>query len=471
MTFGDKGERVILSMPEADRAMFGTSGTSAEWREEVGRRCCGNTRLLFAASCGFAAPLLHLLGEDGGGFNLVGQSSLGKSTALNVAASVCGGAPGAGAHGYVRPWRATANGLESIAVLHSDGLLPLDEMGQADPREIGETAYMLANGSGKIRAGRSGQARVAVRFRTLFLSSGEIGLARMNAEAGRSTKAGQEVRLVDIPADAGCGLGLFEELHDATTADAFTREIKAATSRCYGTALREYLKELMRMMRAESVLFTERLRGQIAAMVDAWLAVTPAAGGQVRRVAGRFALVGVAGDLATQAGLTAWPQHAASEAASVCFRAWVADRGTVGAREDAQAAIQLRDFVLGAASARFEDWHIAPVDAQVVDTSKPPVERFRTQNRVGWRQFGPLASGRSGWRYFLTAPGMSEALKGLSIKDAVRTLAASGLIVSSTRPSDVSKGVHAITQNVPGLGKVRLYQLADDILAADPGEG
>ena len=470
-TFGDKGERVLLTMPDSERAMFGTAGTLSEWRTHIGRRCCGNSRLMFAASCGFAAPLLHLLGEDGGGFNFIGSSSLGKSTALDVAASVCGGTPGVGARAYVKPWRATANGLESVAVLHSDGLLPLDEMGQADPREIGETAYMLANGSGKIRAGRTGQARAAVRFRTLFLSSGELGLARMNAEAGRTTKAGQEVRLVDIPADAGRGLGLFEELHDAATADAFTRELKAATAQFYGTALRAYLAEIIRLMRTESVLFTEGMRSRIAALIDGWLVAAPDAGGQVRRVAGRFAMVGLAGDLATRANLTDWPECGASDAAGACFQAWLADRGTAGAREDSQAKVQLRNFVLGAASARFEDWHDPSAETQASDTSKPPIERFRTQNRAGWRRYAKLADGRSGWRYYLTGPGMNEAMQGLSFRDALKVLADAGMIVPSARTYDAGSGVLAQLLNVPGVGRVRLYQLSDDVLAGDSGEG
>ena len=45
------------------------------------------------------------------------------------------------------------------------------------PKDAGEVAYMLANGAGKNRASKDGSARVAYKWRTLFLSSGEIGLA------------------------------------------------------------------------------------------------------------------------------------------------------------------------------------------------------------------------------------------------------------------------------------------------------
>ncbi len=151
-TFGDSGERVVLQTEAREPPLFNVAGTAADWRDSIGMLCCSNSRLQFAASCAFAGPVLGIVGEDGGGFNLRGTSRSGKSTVLKVAASVCGGLPGPGASGFVRQWRATGNGLESVAGMHSDNLLPLDEMGQVDAREAGEIAYMLANGQGKVRA-------------------------------------------------------------------------------------------------------------------------------------------------------------------------------------------------------------------------------------------------------------------------------------------------------------------------------
>ena len=61
------------------------------------------------------------------------------------------------------------------------------------------------------------------------------------------------------------------------------------------------------------------------------------AGGQVRSVARRFALVAVAGELATKAGITGWPQGEAMRAAQVMFSAWPKERGTTGASKDERA--------------------------------------------------------------------------------------------------------------------------------------
>ena len=86
---------------------------------------------------------------------------------------------------------------------------------------------MLASGMGKARAGRGGEGRTPAAWRVLFLSSGEIGLAAKVAEDGRCRKltAGQQVRVIDIPADAGAGLGLLEALHGFKVADAFARHL------------------------------------------------------------------------------------------------------------------------------------------------------------------------------------------------------------------------------------------------------
>ncbi|KFF84612.1 hypothetical protein AL062_11360 [Pseudomonas syringae pv. syringae] len=55
----------------------------------------------------------------------------------------------------------------------------LDEIGVCDPRIIGETVYMLGNGTGKARANDRGQAgRQVQEWRLLFLSTGEKTLTR-----------------------------------------------------------------------------------------------------------------------------------------------------------------------------------------------------------------------------------------------------------------------------------------------------
>ena len=106
-----------------------------------------------------------------------------------------------------------------MAAGHCDALLCLDELSQIDAKAAGAVAYMLANGTGKSRAGRGAEGRVPDEWRKLFLSSGEIGLADNIAEDGQHGRltAGQQVRVIDVPADAGTGHGLFEQLQSRAT--------------------------------------------------------------------------------------------------------------------------------------------------------------------------------------------------------------------------------------------------------------
>jgi len=82
---GDVGaERLVLQTETRLMNNFRTAGSLHEWREGISALAIGNTRLVFAISAAFAAPLLHLLGDESGGFHYRGSSSSGKTTALEV---------------------------------------------------------------------------------------------------------------------------------------------------------------------------------------------------------------------------------------------------------------------------------------------------------------------------------------------------------------------------------------------------
>jgi putative DNA primase/helicase len=159
-TIGAVDDGKVLFNGRADAARYAQAGTLEEWIAKVAVPATGNSRLLLALSVAFAGPVADLLQDEGGGVNLRGGSSSGKSTALIVAGSVWGGG---GRAGFTQTWRATGNGLESVARAHSGTLLVLDELGELDAREAGATAYLLVNGQGKARATKEAAraARVA----------------------------------------------------------------------------------------------------------------------------------------------------------------------------------------------------------------------------------------------------------------------------------------------------------------------
>lgn len=241
-TLGEQTGEVVLFQSAAGESLspFSERGTTEEWRKEVAGRCTGNSRLLFAVSSSFAAPLLNLTNTRNGGFHYLGGTSTGKSTGLEVGASVYGN-PCI----YKQTWRATDNGLEGVAATYNDVMLPLDELAEIDPRKAGEVAYMLANGQGKSRANKNGAARNRKSWRLLFLSSGEVSLADHMKTAGMTVKAGQEIRLVDIPSDAGVGMGMFQDIHGAESASRFADELRRVLVDYHGAAGIAYLRKIV----------------------------------------------------------------------------------------------------------------------------------------------------------------------------------------------------------------------------------
>jgi uncharacterized protein (DUF927 family) len=425
---GQSDERVVFQNAHAIEPAFSSAGTLEGWRESVARLAAGNTRLVFALSVAFAGPLLEMAGEDSGGFHLRGASSSGKSTALKAAASVWGD-PAT----YPRLWRATANGLEGLAAVHNDGLLILDELGQIDPRQAGEAAYLLANGQGKTRANRTGTARAAARWRLLFLSAGEVGLADLMASAGHKTTAGQEIRLADIEADAGRGMGLFENLHDQPTPAALALTLKDAASRHYGAAGMECLRRIV----ADRPKLPDILAGTINKFVEGL--VPAGAGGQVMRVARRFGLVAVAGELATGYGLTGWREGEAIAAVKACFLSWLEGfGGAAGNREERAILAQVQAFIEAHGDSRF----------QRLDIDDPRT----VQNRVGFiRQ-------RDGNTEYLIMPEAfrREVCKGFDPKAAIKALREAGWLVPGGDGKSTQK------PRIPGMGPVRCYVLRPD---------
>ncbi|MCO2639720.1 DUF927 domain-containing protein [Pseudomonas aeruginosa] len=424
------------------------AGALEQWQQQIGALCVGNNRLAFVVSVAFAGPLLQLLGHESGGFHLYGDSSGGKTTHLQVAASVWGGPR------LVRSWRSTDNALESIAAAHSDGLLVLDEIGMCDPRIIGETIYMLGNGTGKARANDRGQAGKQVQeWRLLFLSTGEKTLAQHMAEASKELKAGMEVRMLAVPADAGQGLGLFEELHGFDDAAELSDALKARVGKWYGTPAHAFLSALCEPGKRLAYIAVVRKTLE-RFMRDA---LPPTASGQAQRAAARFGLAAAAGELATALNVTGWPDGVALQAARACLESWLAERGGAGNLEGDAIVRTLRNIVERYGESRFTRWE--NFDAKV-DEHAP-----RTMDRLGFRR--TETHGGAGPKfavttyYFLPNSWRDLVFKGIALRSVNKELVGRGILI----PGKDGKAAQVVA--LPGLGNTRAYVVSNKALFAE----
>lgn len=385
--------KVILQAPDNELSgLYQTGGTLEGW-QEMAALCAGNTRLVFGLSLPMSGPLLYFVPKVSGTiFNFCGPSTTGKTTALDVAAS---------AWGYPekqkRTWRLTDNGLESICALYNDSVLYLDEMGEVEADALQGIAYMFAGGTGKTRARRDGGAKNLQSWRSVALSTGEVSLKTKLLEAGLKAYAGQQVRFVDIPI-TGAHMSSW---HGLPSAKALAEELSRRTMLDFGLAGRAFLARLVQDL--------ETVRNNLSGMVSQVERVLcpVEADAQVLRVAQRFALVCVGGQLAQGYGIL--PQNLEIfEAVQSCFNDWLAARGSLGSAEEQNILRTIRRFIEQHGNSRFQDENCP---------QRPCINRvgFVRENDAGKREY-----------FFFRESFAAEVAKGFELSQVIRVLDAAG---------------------------------------------
>lgn len=332
---GEEDENVVLTARDSVGA-FNVAGTLEDWQREIAEAVGGNSRPMFAVCFAMAGPLLEPCKIQGGGVHLVGPSSRGKTTLLEVAGSVWGGGGSTGR--FSRQWRQTANALENVAEGHSDTFLALDEISECDPKSVGASVYMLANGFGKGRQRQNSSAQRTRSWRVLFLSSGEVSPSDLiRAATTAEHRGGQAVRLVALPAVVSETLGAFDRVpgnkQDAEAAGRFADALKHAAATYYGTAGRAFLLALSR--RREE--FAARARDLRDGFVKQHVAMDASA--EARRVGGLFAIAYAAGVIAHDVGVLPWDVGDIEDAVARCFADAMRERGDVHRSTDVEAGL------------------------------------------------------------------------------------------------------------------------------------
>lgn len=409
---GNDSDGVFYQTDDPRPSPYTVAGSLDGWRDHVAKVIEPYDVPVFSISCAFAAPLLSLFEIQSGGFHCTGTSTTGKTSAQNWALSVWGKP-----RDLRHTWHGTRVGFELTAAAHSDALLMLDEIGQADPREVGDLIYMIFNEAGRMRGNARLTHRSLPKWQLLLLSSGEKSLQDLMQEASKTPMAGQELRLVQVPVDSGDGCGILDGLADSGARGALIRAVDDAVSRNHGHPIRVFLSQL-----TKTLAHTSDARVQVNAL--AYRFTEGITSDEVKRAALRFALAGFAGELASQWAVTGWPAGRAAQAAEVLFRRWLSQWGYAARHDETVFLDHLEVWLSG-----HQTGHFAEVDPVTLELT-PNAERALTTMRPF---FGFTTSRETGREFYLNAAGWTALTRGFSRTLAIETLRAANRLEKDPR--------------------------------------
>ncbi len=178
-----------------DYKNFERKGSLLEFKEQILPLAKKNPLLIFILSYSFLPPFLKKFNLPNFGIHLFGESSIGKTTLLNLCASLWGSP--------VEQWNGTPIGFEELAYRYKDTLLCLDEIHQIKNSQLPDIIYSLGNGGGRIRFKSREKFKSRKLFKINFLSSGESSIQeRLKSEF----TGGQGVRIIDIDCHRSHGI-------------------------------------------------------------------------------------------------------------------------------------------------------------------------------------------------------------------------------------------------------------------------
>lgn len=303
---------------------FKIKGELKEWQDNICKYCEGNDILVLAICSAFSGTLLRFTNQSCTVAHLVGKSSIGKTSALAVAASIWGDS-----QQFIMQWRVTSNAIETLAESHNDCLLILDELSQISARDAGNMIYTLGNAKGKARLNSEAEQKEIRQWQISILSSGEIGIADKISENNEKAKAGQLVRFIDIEAEVPNGFGIYNDLHGFSDGAELSDILKGNCRKYHGVPAKIFVESLIGSN--EDKLNENNLEERIKSLYE--LAQRDIykkfelekANGQVKRVADVFALYRLAGTLAQRFGIITFD---VTKSIYNIFEGWISDRGS-----------------------------------------------------------------------------------------------------------------------------------------------
>jgi len=396
----------VIFQPEAFSPTSTTiykQGTLEEWKQHVAEPCRGNPYLVFAICTSLAGILLKHSKTENGGFHFYGRSSRGKTTLAQVAATVfgCGADPSeVSDQSFVQRWNSTSNALEGLLAAHNDSLLVLDEIASYHGKDFGRVIYNIVSGKAKARMSRDADLKAQTTWRTLILSTGEIS-AQKKIEEYEKVHAGQLLRLLDIPTHEA----IIKTTHGSEP-EQFALNLKQSCAKYFGVAGSGFIKTLIRKYSN-----SHTLRYAISEKINRYSSflkfekVTP----EQLRALRRFALVGVAGEMAVELGVLPFSTEEIKNSIQMVAHAWLTESSQLP--DNVRGCVAVQQFILANPS-RFRDAMIQPSNPAYSATEK---------NLAGYKnQLGDL--------YWFLPDGFAEACGNNDVKEVARELRVRGIL-------------------------------------------
>lgn len=423
------------------RKDFGTKGNFERWKEGIRELCPeGEYYEVFTLAAGLSGIFLNPLKLKGCGFHFQGESSTGKTTLLQLAASLWGGEE------FICTWRTTDNAMESLAMNRNDGLLCLDEISMVAPHVAGQIAYMLANGEGKSRLKKTGEQRDRNYWNLIFLSSGETGLEGKIAENDALVMhAGQEMRVLNVLVDNETGIVL--NAGSIKESGIRVREIQKFCKENYGFASIEAIKSLI----ADWDGGIERVRELMWEFMNG-MEKTHSVDRQSARGVNNFALVAAVGEWAIEKGIFPFKNGESFKATGFCVGKYLESirdfKNTEGEENERRYTKEQEGYleqihhVINEMGHLFEVWEFGvPVDMKLV------------KGRIGF-----VRDSKDGKHWYIYPTAWKRIMKKKSdYKEMAKFLLKIGVLQGKDGSTDVVK--------LPGQsGYMRIYHVTPEVM-------
>lgn len=340
---GTPTKKIFYNGGTPKKSTYEASGTLESWKSTVGAMARENPLAASSIACSLAGPMLSLIGvRDGIGLHFHARTSSGKSTVADCAASVWGDPTS-----VLHSWDGTTFGLTRTAEYANDGFLYLDEIGAGDARKIGSAIYQMLNGVSRLQGTKDGDVKASRSWRLTMVSTGEVAMTQYLSEGGQTPRGGQEIRMLDVPADRG-EYRAFDCLHGRKNGGDFAVELTKAARSNYGVVGRAFVEWLAVHKDAVKGLVLQTEADMLAALEADHPNAAPAA----QRATRKWAVLAAAAEMASEAGITGWTTTEARTWVMQTWARWLSAFGTKD-RDDERLIEKAAGVLLMNEAARF----------------------------------------------------------------------------------------------------------------------